>query len=83
MARTVKSAAGVTRIGGVYTPPGLRRQGYATTCVTRLSQRLVEQHEQCILHTQLSNPTSNAIYQRIGYEPVADMSDIRCADADR
>ena len=26
----------------------------------------------CVLYTDLANPTSNSIYQRIGYEPVGD-----------
>ena len=26
----------------------------------------------CFLFTDLANPTSNSIYQRIGYEPVSD-----------
>jgi predicted GNAT family acetyltransferase len=27
----------------------------------------------CILYTQLGNPTSNAIYRAIGYEPVVEV----------
>jgi predicted GNAT family acetyltransferase len=57
----------------VYTPPELRKRGYATACVAELSRQLLESgREYCSLFTDLSNPTSNHIYQQIGYRPVAD-----------
>jgi hypothetical protein len=60
-------------VNAVYTPPELRRQGYATAAVARLSQALLaEGYPMCVLYTDLANPTSNSIYQRIGYERVAD-----------
>jgi RimJ/RimL family protein N-acetyltransferase len=62
------------RIGGVYTPPELRGQGYATACVAALSRLQMEQGRQfCFLFTDAANPTSNAIYRRIGYEQVTEM----------
>ncbi len=30
----------------------------------------------CFLYTDLANPTSNHIYQAIGYEPVAEVTEI-------
>lgn len=60
-------------INGVYTPPELRGRGYATAAVAELSQWLLNDgREFCVLYTDLANPTSNAIYARIGYMPVAD-----------
>ncbi len=57
----------------VYTPPELRGQGYASACVAGLSQLLLDEGWQfCTLFTDLANPTSNSIYQRIGYKPVGD-----------
>lgn len=57
----------------VYTPPGRRNQGYASSCVAALSKLLLgEGYRFCSLYTDLSNPTSNAIYARIGYKPVQD-----------
>lgn len=57
----------------VYTPPELRRRGYATACVAELSRLLLESgREFCSLFTDRANPTSNHIYQVIGYRPVAD-----------
>lgn len=63
-------------IGPVYTPPELRNRGYASACVAALSQRLLDQGWQfCCLFTDLANPTSNTIYQRIGYRPVCDFNE--------
>jgi hypothetical protein len=57
----------------VYTPPSLRRRGYATECVAKLSKLLLEEgNKYCFLFTDLSNPTSNSIYQKIGYNPIID-----------
>lgn len=66
-------AGGVARIGPVYTPPSRRRRGYAGACVAGVSQRTLDAGAaQCALYTDLSNPTSNGVYQRLGYRPVAD-----------
>ncbi len=61
------------RIGPVYTPPELRGRGYATALTAEVSARLLREGRRfCFLFTDLANPTSNRIYQRIGYEPVCD-----------
>lgn len=60
----------------VYTPPELRRRGYASACVAALSQLLLDAGWKfCCLFTDLSNPTSNHIYQQIGYTPVGDFNE--------
>jgi predicted GNAT family acetyltransferase len=65
-------------IGGVYTPPYFRREGYATSCVAALSQVCLERgFTKCVLYTDLANPISNSIYQKIGYVPISDSSDIK------
>lgn len=57
----------------VYTPKELRNHGYATSCVAALSQYLLDSgYKFCTLFTDLSNPTSNSIYQKIGYRPIGD-----------
>ena len=57
----------------VYTPPEHRRQGFATVLVARLSQHLLDLgYSSVTLFTDLDFPTSNAIYQKIGYRPVTD-----------
>ncbi|MEE4195503.1 MAG: GNAT family N-acetyltransferase [Anaerolineae bacterium] len=58
-------------ISFVYTPSELRGRGYATAGVhTLTAQLLKEGYQACTLYTDLNNPTSNHIYQRIGYQPV-------------
>lgn len=74
------SQPGGGRIGPVYTPPEFRRRGYATACVTAVSQRLLNRGApRCCLFTDIANPTSNHIYQTIGYKPVCDWYDYRFA----
>ena len=64
-----------TRINAVYTPPEYRGKGYATSCVAALSQHLLDrEYKYCFLFTDLANPTSNHIYQKIGYQPVHEIS---------
>ena len=63
------------RVNAVFTPPELRGHGYASATVAALSQLLLDRgYRFCCLYTDLANPTSNAIYKRIGYEPVSDCS---------
>lgn len=65
------------RIGPVYTPPALRGRGYATALTAELSRRrLAAGRRFCFLYTDLANPTSNAIYERIGYRRVCDSAEI-------
>jgi uncharacterized protein len=62
------------RIGPVYTPPELRGRGYGSALTAALTQKLLDGGRRfCFLFTDLANPTSNSIYQRIGYRPVADV----------
>jgi hypothetical protein len=64
------------RLGPVYTPPERRRQGYATSLVAGVSARLLEGgFRRCYLLTDLANPTSNAIYRRVGYEQVCESAE--------
>jgi predicted GNAT family acetyltransferase len=73
MAACARPTARAIAVNGVYTPPEWRRRGYATACVAALSDVLLRRgFEFCVLYTDLSNPTSNAIYTRIGYRPVRD-----------
>lgn len=68
------------RIAPVYTPPELRGRGYASATVAALSQLLLDGgRRRCFLFTDLANPTSNRIYQAIGYRPVCDVDEYRFA----
>lgn len=75
MAATVRPMRHGIAISRVYTPPEHRGHGFASACVAELSQRQLDAGRQyCCLYTDLANPTSNSIYQKIGYVPVADSS---------
>lgn len=64
------------RVGPVYTPPDERGHGYASALVAGLTQWLLDHGRDWVcLYTDLSNPTSNKIYQAIGYEPVLDFDE--------
>jgi hypothetical protein len=64
------------RIGPVYTPPEARGRGYATALTARVSQEVLDQGKHFVtLFTDLANPTSNKIYQTIGYAPIADFDE--------
>lgn len=78
MAKSARPTRHGVVISLVYTPPSLRGKGYATSCVTALSQLLLDRgYRFCSLYTDLSNPTSNHIYQNIGYRPVQDSVALR------
>jgi GNAT superfamily N-acetyltransferase len=70
-------AFGVARIGPVYTPGEFRRRGFAGAAVAEVSANLRANGERVCLFTDQANPTSNKIYQAIGYRPVVDMANLR------
>jgi len=74
--------ASTVRIGPVYTAPEHRRRGYATAAVALASSiALAEGATQCMLFTDLANPTSNKIYASIGFQRLADWQEIRFEEA--
>jgi predicted GNAT family acetyltransferase len=73
MAGLTRMAAGQVRVGPVYTPPRLRGKGYGGAVTAAVSQAARDAGaSQVLLFTDLANPTSNALYQRLGYQPVED-----------
>ncbi|MFI2610241.1 GNAT family N-acetyltransferase [Kitasatospora sp. NPDC018619] len=65
--------AGMARIGPVYTPAASRGRGYGTAVTAAASAHLLARGAtEVLLYTDLANPTSNSIYQQIGYLPVED-----------
>ena len=60
-------------ISGVYTPRELRGRGYASNLVAQISENMLGNGKSfCVLYTDAGNPTSNKIYQNLGYEIVAE-----------
>ncbi|MFE6056733.1 GNAT family N-acetyltransferase [Kitasatospora sp. NPDC056446] len=73
LAGTSPVLAGMSRIGPVYTPVGHRGHGYGSAVTAAASAHvLTGGATEVLLYTDLSNPTSNSIYQQIGYRPVED-----------
>jgi len=71
---------GMSRIGPVYTPPEHRGHGYGSAVTAVASQWALDAGaEHVILFTDLANPVSNSIYQRIGYRPVYDQTELEFA----
>ena len=63
--------------GRATTPPALRRRGYAGSAVAAASRRaLTGGARQCMLYTDLDNPTSNKIYAEVGYRRVGEWEEI-------
>ncbi|GLX21302.1 GNAT family N-acetyltransferase [Streptomyces lavendulae] len=64
---------GASRVGPVYTPPADRGRGHAAG-VTHAASRAAYAAgaAEVLLFTDLANPTSNGVYQRLGYAPVED-----------
>ena len=73
MAGVTRQVAGMVRVGPVYTPPELRGHGYASAVTAEVSQAaLAAGADEVLLYTDLANPVSNSIYQRIGYGKIED-----------
>ena len=78
MARCAREIQTVCGVGYVYTPPYLRGRGYASACVAAVSRLILARgFTKCVLYTDLANPISNSIYQKIGYVPICDSLEIR------
>ena len=78
MAVTSVAQGGVSRVSLVYTPADRRRRGFASACVASLTAReLATPGRTCMLFTDLANPTSNHIYQAVGYRHVGDGLELR------
>ncbi|MBC9730111.1 GNAT family N-acetyltransferase [Streptomyces sp. TRM68367] len=76
MAGLTPKVAGQIRVNAVYTPPHQRGRGYAGAVTAEVSRGAREDAgaEEVVLFTDLANPTSNRLYQRLGYRPVTDFA---------
>lgn len=73
LAGRTELVAGQVRVAPVYTPRPLRGRGYAGAVTAAVSEAgLATGAGQVLLFTDASNPTSNALYERLGYRFVAD-----------
>jgi GNAT superfamily N-acetyltransferase len=73
MAGRTRDVAGVVRVAPVYTAPEHRQRGYGGAVTTAVTQAALDAGAAAVvLFTDLANPTSNALYQRLGYRAVED-----------
>ncbi|MFF4296425.1 GNAT family N-acetyltransferase [Streptomyces vinaceus] len=73
MAGFFRVIGAASRVGPVYTPPELRGRGYAAGVTHAVSEAAYAAGaSEVLLFTDLANPTSNGVYQRLGYAPVED-----------
>ncbi|MYU04578.1 GNAT family N-acetyltransferase [Streptomyces sp. SID8366] len=79
MAGATQEIAGQVRVAPVYTPAALRGHGYAGAVTAEVSRAArAAGADEVLLFTDLANPTSNGLYQRLGYAGVADFTVWEC-----
>lgn len=72
MAMLRAPASGVSRIGPVHTPAVARGHGFGSAVTAAAARMACEDGvPDVVLFADLANPVSNAIYRRIGFEPVS------------
>ncbi|MFD9499974.1 GNAT family N-acetyltransferase [Streptomyces sp. NPDC060035] len=80
MAAATSMVGGMIRVDPVYTPAHLRGRGYAGAVTVEVSRAaLAAGATDVVLFADPANPTSNALYQRIGYVHVADFTGYKFA----
>ena len=73
MAVATRSTGNLGMIGAVYTPPEHRNNGFASAVTAVAAESILSSGKKyALLYTNLANPTSNSIYQQIGFRPVMD-----------
>ncbi|MFJ1899299.1 GNAT family N-acetyltransferase [Streptomyces sp. NPDC088115] len=78
MAGSTPKVGGMVRVDPVYTPARFRGLGYAGAVTVEVSRAaLAAGATDVVLFADPANPTSNSLYQRIGYVNVADFTGYR------
>jgi uncharacterized protein len=72
MAHLNRPTQNTITVSYVYTPKHQRCQGFASALTAKLSEKMLKEKRYCVLYTDLANPTSNKIYQKIGYREVTE-----------
>ncbi|GAA1655670.1 GNAT family N-acetyltransferase [Actinoplanes couchii] len=73
MAGVTPMIGGQIRVDPVYTPRRHRRHGYGAAVTTEVTRAaLAAGATDVVLFTDAGNPTSNALYRRLGYVPLTD-----------
>jgi uncharacterized protein len=67
-------------IGYVYTPKSSRGLGFASNCVSHLSQATIDDGKDfCGLYVDLLNPISTRMYYNLGYSLIGESNELRLA----
>ncbi|MFD7659382.1 GNAT family N-acetyltransferase [Actinosynnema sp. NPDC059797] len=75
LAGSTSVVGGMVRVDPVYTPARLRGRGYAAAVTAEVSRAaLASGATDVVLFTDPGNPTSNALYRRLGYVPIAEFT---------
>jgi GNAT superfamily N-acetyltransferase len=67
----------IGRVGPVYTPTEFRGRGYGSAVTAHVTEHLIEKGARVMLFTDAANPTSNSIYQKIGYRLIDELVELR------
>ncbi|GAB3276858.1 GNAT family N-acetyltransferase [Kineosporia babensis] len=77
LAGSTVPARGSSRITSVYTPPPLRGNSFAAGAVSAsVRQAQAQGADSVVLFTDMANPTSNALYRRLGFERITDFRQV-------
>ncbi|GAA3729127.1 GNAT family N-acetyltransferase [Streptomyces tremellae] len=75
MAGSTRMVGGMVRVDPVHTPARLRGRGYAGAVTVEVSRAaLAAGARDVVLFTDPANRTSNALYRRVGYVPLAEFT---------
>lgn len=77
VAEAKPAVRGASRLGPVFTPREHRGKGYGSAVTAAVTVDVLAVGNVPCLYTDLANPTSNKIYQAIGYRPVLDRLTLR------
>jgi predicted GNAT family acetyltransferase len=72
----VSAGTTVARVGPVFTPAEHRRQGYGAAITSAVVAELLTVADVVMLFTDAANPTSNGVYERLGFRPVDEVVDL-------
>lgn len=72
MAANTRSSLNGGTISLVYTPPQFRAKGYGSLITALVTRKILEEKKFASLFTDLTNPTSNSIYQKIGFQKIGE-----------
>lgn len=66
----------VGRVGPVFTPERFRRRGYGGAVTAAVVEQLLPGCATVMLYADASNPTSNGVYERLGFHRVAQIVEL-------